>query len=128
MADSTSFARMTIHTRHVEEVITHALSRAVAIEFGAVSWETVWYTMWGHEQAPYPHQKADAINAATKYLHVEFRSDRVGDLLAIADRSEDTPIFTTVPGADFEWTTEAMDSIDFARCYRWVFANVRIMV
>ncbi|MEE8385866.1 MAG: hypothetical protein V3S01_08115 [Dehalococcoidia bacterium] len=120
---------MIIRTSHELEVRRLAREKGVDISFQDISWETVWYFMWGHQDAPRDVEKRDrAALAALNYTRVTFKADRPGDLLAVASREDGAPTFLTVPGADFKWTVEAMDAIDFKRCDRCNVRHDRIRV
>ena len=120
---------MIIRTSHELEVRRLAREKGVDISFQDISWETVWYFMWGHQDAPRDVEKRDrAALAALNYTRVTFKADRPGDLLAVASREDGAPTFLTVPGAEWEWTVEAMDAIDFKRCDRCNVRHDRIRV
>lgn len=120
---------MIIRTSHELEVRRLAREKGVDISFQDISWETVWYFMWGHQDAPRDVEKRDrAALAALNYTRVTFKADRPGDLLAVASREDGAPTFLTVPGAAFKWTVEAMDAIDFKRCDRCNVRHDRIRV
>ncbi len=110
---------ITITRQNLSNVQDLAVQKGVDVEFLAVSADFVLTSLWGMEFfGNTPERVKAAERCAEKLVHVVFNCKREGDLLAVADRTEGALTFSSVPGSDFEWSTEAMDNFDFTRCDR----------
>lgn len=115
-----------IRTERLGAVELAAMDADVATTVRPVDADTVWHSVWGHQDAYRPGGEghARAMKAAKLYCWVGLTSDTAGDVVAMASREDGAPTFATVDPS-WTWTVAKMDAIDFARCDRCGAARAR---